>query len=149
MGTEPSPGMLRRYGRNLIRVLVGAALCVAVVAAASAPIPEDLPAVAMQQPGVYRLEVALLTFYCCLLLVTPAFSGLIQGRLPIEISTRGARFVEEADQSANLNERRIENLERATDDLTAGLRIAKSEINQMKQGSERDNTQPAVISKND
>jgi len=135
------------HGRNLIRVLVGAALCIAVAAAAIAPIPEELPAIAMRQPAVYRLEVALLIFYCWLLLVTPAFSGLIQGRLPIEISTRGARFAEESDHTAKLNEKRIENLERAADDLTAGLRIAKSEINQMKKGTERDNTQPAVLSK--
>lgn len=136
-----------RHGRNLIRVLVGVALCIAVVAAAAAPIPEDLPAVAMQQPAVYRLEVALLIFYCWLLLVTPAFSGLIRGRLPIEISTRGARFAEEADQSAKLNEKNAEELKRATDDLTEGLEAANLEIERLKEALIRDNTQPTVGSK--
>lgn len=39
-------------------------------------------------------------FYSCLLILTPAYWGLLSGRLPIEISTRGARFAEEADRSA-------------------------------------------------
>jgi hypothetical protein len=84
--------------RNLVRALVGTALFTALVACAVLPIPDDLPAVALEQAGLYRLEVALAVFYGCLLLVTPAYSGVVAGRLPIEISTRGAKFAAEATQ---------------------------------------------------
>lgn len=63
--------------RLLIRVIVGAALCLAVGAFLLAPVPSDaqgnldLPAPALKQVDLYRLEVALLAFYGCLLLVTP------------------------------------------------------------------------------
>lgn len=135
------------HTRNLIRTLIGAALCVALVSAAAAPIPEALPAVAIQQAGLYRLEVALAVFYGWLLLVTPLISGLIRGRLPIEISTRGARFAEEADQSARLNEEKIQELERVAADLAEGLRVADFEIKRLKSVRPRDNTPPAVGSK--
>lgn len=136
-----------RHTRNLIRALTGAALCIALVAAAAMPMPEVLPAVAIRQAGLYRLEVALLVFYGWLLLATPAFSGLVRGRLPIEISTRGARFAEEADQSAKLNEKKIEDLERVAQKLTEGLRVAKLEIKQLKEAPKSDNAQLAIGSK--
>lgn len=79
--------------RTLVRILIGAALSLA-LAAALFPLPEDLPAVALGQTGLYRLEVALAAFYGLLLLVTPVYAGLAAGRLPIEISTRGAKFAE-------------------------------------------------------
>lgn len=102
-------------------------MCAAISASAAVAIPEDLPAVAIGQSIVYRLEVALLTFYGWLLLVTPAFSGLIRGRLPIEVSTRGARFAEEAEHATELNEKKIMDLERVTRDLAEDLRSVKSE----------------------
>jgi hypothetical protein len=86
--------MRGRHTRNLVRVLVGTALCTALSVCIAVPIPADLPAIALLQPSLYRLEVALLVFYGCLLLLTPAFSGLIRGRLPIEISTRGAKSMQ-------------------------------------------------------
>jgi hypothetical protein len=86
-----------------VRALVGVALCLALAASALFPIPGDLPAVALGQTGLYRLEVALAAFYGVLLLVTPAYSGLATGRLPIEISTRGAKFAVEADRSVGAN----------------------------------------------
>ena len=86
-----------------------------------------------RQAGLYRLEVALLVFYGSLLLITPAFSGLIRGRLPIEISTRGARFAEEADQSAESNEAAIRKLEQIASSLTDDLTEAKAEIEELKE----------------
>lgn len=117
--------------RNLIRIFVGIALCVALAACAAAPIPEDLPAVAFRQTGLYRLEVALFVFYCGLLLITPAFSGLIHGRLPVEISVRGAKFEEKADYSVEATEARIEELDQRVTDLADGLTAASIEINQL------------------
>jgi len=108
------------------------------------PIPEPLPAIAIRQVTLYRLEVALLVFYSWLLLVTPAFSGLVRGRLPVEISTRGARFVEEADQSTKLNEEKIAGLKRLTIGHSERLEIAEVEIKRLKGAAEGDNAQPKV-----
>lgn len=141
-----------RLERSLIRGLVALALTIGVLASLLLPIPRDergdpaLPAVAFEQVGLYRLEIALLVFYGDLLLITPAFSGLIWGRLPTEISMRGAKFAE-ADQSVDTNQATIKELEGATYELTEGLKIANLEIKQLKETSRRDSTQPEVRSK--
>lgn len=131
--------------RTLIRILTAAALCVAILAAALAPIPA-LPAVAFGQPGLYRLEVGLLAFYSCLLLITPAFSGLTRGRLPVEISTRGAKFAEEANRSAELDEAAFRRLETTTKYLTQALTEAQIEIERLKAIADRDRAQQGVDS---
>ncbi len=128
--------------RALVRALVGSALTFALWASVLIPIPQDtrgqpdLPSLAFGQPGLYRLEVALLVFYGSLLLITPAFSGLARGRLPIEISARGAKFAEEADRSAELGEAAIERLEEEVSYLTEQLRHATTEIDQLREGSD-------------
>lgn len=121
--------------RNLVRVLVGAALCVALLACAVLPIPENLPAVALGQASIYRLEVGLAVFYGCLLLATPAYSGLVIGRLPTEISTRGAKFAGEADQTVERDEATIRRLERDIAALDAGLSDAQTDIDILRRGS--------------
>lgn len=88
----------------------------------------DLPAPALGQPGLYRLEVALLAFYGNLLLVTPAFSGLLRGRFPTEISTRGAKFGGEVDQSAEQVASAIAELEQTTSRLADELAAAAVEV---------------------
>lgn len=139
--------------RFFVRVLVAIALGMAIVAFSLAPVPSNekgdlaLPAVALEQVGLYRLEVALLIFYGVLLLATPAFSGLIRGRLPIEISTRGAKFAEEADESTERDEAAIKNLEGTTRVLTEGLAAAQSRIKLLERASGSDSRQPAVDSK--
>ena len=107
------------------------ALCAALVACAVAPVPDDLPAVALQQQGIYRLEVALLVFYGGLLLVTPAVSGLIGGRLPIEISIRGARFAEEVDHSDEASRTAIKELERSGNRLAERVTAAEIKISRL------------------
>jgi hypothetical protein len=139
--------MAERHTRNLIRVLVGVALCAALAACAVAPVPEDLPAVALRQTGIYRLAVALLVFYGALLLITPAFSGLIRGQLPIEISTRGAKFAEEAEWSEDLANAKIDELEKATDALAERLFTADNEIEQLREVTIGDSAQQGVDSK--
>jgi hypothetical protein len=132
--------------RNLVRILVGAALCVALAACAALPVPQDLPAIALEQAAVYRLEVALAAFYGCLLLATPAYSGLALGRLPIEISTRGARFAEDADQSADMTQAAIERLEHATGLYETELAAVHLKIKRLESETRRDITQPKVDS---
>jgi hypothetical protein len=124
--------MASRTERLLIRVLIGAALCVAVLVSTLTPAPPSLPAVTFEQAGLYRLEVALLVFYGCLLLMTPAFSGLARGRLPTEISVRGAKFEEKAEDSVEVAEARIEELEQRITDLADGLTAADIEIDRLK-----------------
>lgn len=141
-----------RLERSLVRILVALALMGAILSFLLVPVPRDakgdadLPAVALEQSGLYRLEMALLVFYGELLLVTPAFSGLIWGRLPTEISMRGARFVDRADQSANTNGMAVKELEEATHELIEGLDIANFEIKQLKERSTRDSAQLEVDS---
>ncbi|HET7418388.1 MAG TPA: hypothetical protein VFJ61_12265 [Solirubrobacterales bacterium] len=120
--------------RHLVRVLVGAALGTALLACVAIPVPDDLPAIALRQQGLYRLEVALLTFYGWLLLVTPAFSGVVRGRLPIEISTRGAKFAEEASESTKVTRQALERLEETTKSLADDLVEANREIDHLKRG---------------
>lgn len=124
---------------NFVRALVGAALSAALAASAVLPVPENLPAVALGQTSLYRLEIALAAFYGCLLLATPAYSGLVLGRLPIEISTRGARFAEETDRAAEQDEARINDLERKSNLLLEGMERALHEIQQFR-GHEGDKT---------
>ncbi|HEU5063371.1 MAG TPA: hypothetical protein VFT79_09510 [Solirubrobacterales bacterium] len=126
--------MAGRTERTLVRILIGAALCVALLAFAFAPIPQEangdpsLPAAALGQVGLYRPEVALLTFYGALLLVTPVFSGLARGRLPTEISARGARFAEETAQSDELAEEAIEQLRQSVNRLADRVTAAETMI---------------------
>lgn len=125
--------------RFLVRVLVATGLGLALVAFVVVPIPlgedgdPDLPAAAFGQVGLYRLEVALLIFYGGLLLATPAFSGLIRGRLPVEISTRGAKFADEADRSTELATTAIETLDLRIREIDDGLTEARAEIDHFKQ----------------
>jgi len=133
--------------RTQVRVLVGTALALALTACVVSPMPEELPAVALGQTNLYRLEVVLASFYGCLLLVTPAYSGLAAGRLPVEISTRGAKFAEEADRSAAVSRVRIEELLRTANDLTEALTAAELEIDSFRRSTKEDDTQREVDSK--
>jgi hypothetical protein len=112
----------------MVRGLVGAALLAALLASVLASTPKDLPTVALGQVGLYRLEIALLVFYGSLAMLTPAFSELAAGRLPIEISTRGARFAQEAEQSVGEEEVTIKELELTTQRLREALAAADIEI---------------------
>jgi hypothetical protein len=131
---------------TLVRIFIGAALCVAILTAVLAP-ASALPAVALGQPWLYRLELALVAFYGCLLLITPAFTGLIRGRLPIEISTRGAKFAEETDRSAELTNARIDGLERTTDVLAVAVTTTHAEVEQLKGEIVGDSTKREVDSR--
>ena len=76
----------------------------------------------------------MLVFYGSLLLMTPAFLGLVRGRLPVEISVRGAKFEEKADHSVEAAEARLEELEQRVVDLADGLTTANIEVHQPKKG---------------
>lgn len=130
--------------RLLVRIFVGVALGLAIFAFTLLPIPAGdngksaLPALALQQPLLYRMEVALAAFYGGLLLLTPAFAGLARGRLPIEISTRGARFVDTTDEA-------LDRLEETTADLAREMSLVAADVKWLKQATD-DKTKPPVIS---
>lgn len=131
-------------------MLVATSLCIAILACVNAPLPHGprsaaaLPAVALGQATLYRLEITLLVFYGALLLATPAVSGLIRGRLPIEISVRGARFAEDADQSADKTKAAIERLEHAADLYENELAAVHLKLDRLESETRRDITQPKV-----
>lgn len=136
--------MPARIARNAVRGLVTTALLAAVLCSFLAPAPAELPAVALNQPVLYHLELSLLAFYGFLLLITPAHSALAWGRLPTEISTRGAKFAEKADRSVEKVEAAVKTLEREHSWLIDGFETTREEIRYLR---ERDNTQPEVDSK--
>lgn len=74
-------------------------------------------------------------FYGCLLLATPAYSGLAMGRLPTEISTRGAKFAGEADQTVEQDEAAIKKLERVIAGFEVNLAHAQADIDLLRRGS--------------
>jgi hypothetical protein len=132
---------------------MGAALAAALLSCAAVPIPRDpqgdpaLPAVAFEQVGLYRLEVGLLVFYGGLLMITPAYAGLTQGRLPIEISTRGAKFTEETSEAAERTEAAVQELKQTTVALAERLTTAHLKIERLREEKGSDSTQPEVDSK--
>jgi hypothetical protein len=124
--------MPERLTRSFIRVLIGVALCIALAAAALARPPAELPAVAFGQVGLYRLEIALFAYYGSLLLVTPTFSGLAWGRLPTEISTRGANFAEDAGQLVESDEATSRKLEGELKELGDEMTEVRLEISYLR-----------------
>jgi hypothetical protein len=142
-----------RIERGLIRALIGTALAAALLSWVAVPIPRHLrgdpalPAVALDQVGLYRLEVTLLVFYGGLLMITPAYAGLVRGRLPIEISTRGAKFTEETSEAAERTEAAVQELKQTTLALAESLTAAHLEIERLREAEVSDSTQPGVDSK--
>lgn len=117
-----------RIEKNAVRLLVVSVIVVAILFCARMQMPNDLPAPALNQAGLYRLEVALLVFYGGLLILTPAFAGLFRGRLPTEISSRGAKFSEDIGQVAQATEKRIKKLENRNNDLAEELALVSEDI---------------------
>jgi hypothetical protein len=69
--------------------------------------------------------------------------------LPIEISTRGAKFAAEADEVAAETANGIRAVERAIRQLMDELEEAKAEVRSLQELVDRDSTQPEVGSKHD
>lgn len=62
----------------------------------------------------------------------PAFSGLIRGRLPIEISIRGTKFADETGRSAKRDEAAIQAVEQRLDRINDRLTFLKIELDDLK-----------------
>jgi hypothetical protein len=91
----------------------------------------DLPAPAAGETGLYRLEVGLGVFFGGLLLLTPAFVGIIRGRLPMEMSLRGWKFGEEAVATDKVMQESIRKIETRLDIVEPDLTRATLRIKQL------------------
>jgi len=69
-----------------------------------------LPALALENRELLWLERALVLFYGFLLLFVPVVRAL-QGELPIELSTRGARYAEASDDVVQALSERLDEIE--------------------------------------
>jgi hypothetical protein len=120
--------------------MVGTLVVVAFLLAATVAVPHkgssrsthtDLPSVALGQESVYRVEVFLVVFYAGLLILTPVFWGLVGGRLPTEISARGAKFAEEATGSIEETRKLVEELRERVSDGEAKAARARLNVDQI------------------
>jgi hypothetical protein len=93
-----------------IRLAIPAAAAAAVVLGIALPVPHSLPGAALGSKELLWLERALLFFYGFLLLFVPVLRAL-EGVLPIELSTRGARYAEASDAAVEALTRRLEDME--------------------------------------
>jgi hypothetical protein len=105
--------------RNAIRAMIAIVFLAALFGAFAVSTPTkgagsserpDLPSVALGQESVYRVEIFLLVFYGGLLIGTPAFRGIIGGRLPTKISARGAEYAEETAEAIEETQNLVEEL---------------------------------------
>lgn len=124
---------------TLVRGLMICLLVVAIVLAIAVAVPtasgsggkSALPSVALGQVAIYRLEVFLVAFYGGLLILTPAYRGLVLGRLPIEISAKGAKFAEDAADSIEETQKLVGESQAAIRDLESSLARSRLNIDQL------------------
>jgi len=96
--------------RNGIRIGIPTAGAAAIVIGIALPTSHDLPALALGNRELLWLERTLVLFYGFLLLFVPVVRAL-QGELPIELSTRGARYAEASDDAVEGLGERLEETE--------------------------------------
>jgi hypothetical protein len=132
LGLDPKrvslPGQFERLGVRLSIVIV---LAIAVLAGFRVSIPEDgqgerkTPGVAFHSASLFHLEIGLIVFYGGLLLLTPLVAGIFRGRLPTEISTRGAKFPDDINA---ITEDRVKALEDGTNSVREELALLSANL---------------------
>jgi hypothetical protein len=122
---------LKEKGSHPVRVLVGLLLAGSVVLAVSVSPPSDLPSIALGQTAVYRVEIGLGAFYAGLLILLPAYRGIINGKLPTSISSRGAEFAEAVDWSLEKTQDSVEDLQAQVRDLDGRMGVARLRIDEL------------------
>jgi hypothetical protein len=124
----------QRKGSDSIRWLI-TALCLACLALiVLVRPPTHLPSVALSQSLIYRGEIGLAAFYAGLLILLPAYRGLINGRLPTSISPRGAEFAEEVDSTFAATQAALRDLQTKTLALEGQLARARLDIDELRSG---------------
>jgi hypothetical protein len=137
--SDPIPG---RHERQAVRSLVVVLGILAALAFILVPVPQngsgmdELPAVALGQISLYRLEVALVAFYGGLLLITPVMAALARGRLPTEISAKGAKFADEVQETAKITQEKLDQQATQIAELESSGLEARLHIDQLAQKTE-------------
>jgi len=96
--------------RRAIRLVVPGAAAAAIALGIAVPVPHSLPGSALGSQGLFWVERAILFFYGFLLLFVPVLRAL-EGVLPIELSTRGARYAEASDAAVEALTQRLADVE--------------------------------------
>lgn len=100
-----------------VRLATAAVFIVATAVAIATPAPVGLPAIALGQAPVYRLEILLALVYGGLLLLMPFVHGVLRGNLPIEISHKGARWPMQAEETVAGLEEEVAQLKEERDNM--------------------------------
>ena len=103
-----------------IRIGIPAAALAALVLGLALPTPDDLPSLALGSRELLWAERTLAFFYGFLLFLVPILKA-IGGELPIELSTRGARYAEASDAALEELKARIDENEELLDDTIQSL----------------------------
>jgi hypothetical protein len=103
-----------------IRIGIPAAAVAALALGLTLPTPHNLPSLALGSREVLWAERTLVFFYAFLLLLVPILKAL-GGELPIELSTRGARYAEASDTALEELKTRIDENEELLDDTIESL----------------------------
>src|SRR5947209_13995623 len=109
--------------RHAVRFVVPGAAVAAITLGIALPVPHSLPGPALGSRELLWVERAILFFYGFLLLFVPVLRAL-EGVLPIELSTRGARYAEASDDAI---EEIVARLEDAEDLLYSLSEVVKTE----------------------
>jgi hypothetical protein len=80
-------------GSRVVQPIVLVVVAAAVGVGIALPVPSSLPSVALGSSELLRIERSLAFLYALLLVLVPLVRGL-EGQLPIELSTSGARWQE-------------------------------------------------------
>lgn len=91
--------------RSWIRAMVLAIFLGAFMLALELPRPEHLPGIFLGSTALLRLAVFAGAFLGGLLILTPLYRGVVLGTLPIEISSRGARYEDVAETTVRVKDR--------------------------------------------
>jgi hypothetical protein len=111
----------RPWERAAVRIVVPFAFVAAgVIAMLVAHRTDQPPGVAFENHLVFTGELFVLAFYGALLALVPLVHAIAGGELPIELSTRGARFAEgAAEESLAANRELLERVRSVEVDLAA------------------------------
>jgi hypothetical protein len=103
-----------------IRIGIPGAAIVALALGLALPTPHHLPSLALGTREVLWAERTLVFFYGFLLFLVPILKAL-GGELPIELSTRGARYAEASDTALEELKARLDEDEDLLDDTIQSL----------------------------
>lgn len=136
-GEKDGDKPLGQLPKWLIRVVVILVAVISALAALEAD-TEPLPSVALGEDYLFKLEIALLVFYGALLLVTPLLQGVLNGRLPTEITARGAKYdPEEVSDSLQETEERVSAVEETLESTGGETFSLRSDLAELRESVEK------------